>query len=117
MKKIEMVTWKDSVGASPGWEPVTYIHPAHVCKSVWFVIQEGPDVLVLAPHYSEMNPSLGMESDVMCGTMVIPLCSIVKRIRLRLAPAKDNDGDKVKVQGNTFTNDPDDDPISLKASN
>ena len=79
---LEVIIWSDSYGVGSSWSETSDIDICpHYCFSVGWVIKETNDAIAVVPHLShpdneEYLPEQG------CGDMVIPKCSIVRRISL-----------------------------------
>ena len=76
---IELVNWIDSYGCSTNWTSPDDIHCAvHHCFSVGYILKESEETIIIAPHYSPLNKSIGTNEHV-CGDMSIPKVSIISR--------------------------------------
>ena len=77
MRRLVLIEWEDSFGCSTTWTPVEDCNPiALLCQSVGWLLYEGDDMKVVAPHMT-MNTQGVVEQA--CGDMTIP-ASAVRRI-------------------------------------
>jgi hypothetical protein len=72
--RLVHVEWLDSFGCSATWQPLDVDRPSPLlCRSVGWVLYDGPDCKVIVPHVSRASdPPQG------CGDMTIPSVAIVK---------------------------------------
>jgi hypothetical protein len=80
--KLVLVEWVDSYGCSPKWQPLeAAVRKPMRCKSVGWLLHDGPDCKVIVPHISDEKtdeiPAQG------CGDMTIPNSAILKITSLR----------------------------------
>lgn len=75
--KLAYIKWADSYGVGSSWEGIDGLKDeVHYCHSVGWLVKEGKNVLILVPHLSLRNKSLGSNSTG-CGDMSIPVSAIV----------------------------------------
>ena len=80
--KLVLVEWIDSYGCSPNWVPLEASNPQPMrCKSVGWLLYDGPDCKVIVPHVSD--DSTGSIPAQGCGDMTIPVKAILKIRKLR----------------------------------
>lgn len=70
--RLVYVEWVDSFGCSPSWQKldVETCEPM-VCKSVGWLLHDGPSCKVIVPHLSE-------GTNEGCGDMTIPSAAVVR---------------------------------------
>lgn len=81
-----LVEWLDSTGCHSSWQSVAHLleEPApHPCSSVGWVLYDGEDCLLIAPHWA---PETKYANEQACGDMSIPRVAIVNVVDLVPAP-------------------------------
>lgn len=76
---LVLVEWLDSFGCSSSWQDIENVQPtALLCKSVGWLLFDGPDCKVIVPHltFPADSPQQG------CGDMTIPARAITQIRRL-----------------------------------
>ena len=77
MKPLLYLTWRDSYGASPGWERLDeFTASPLVVESVGFSVYEDDQLLCLAGSYAPESEHTAEQAN---GIITIPKCSIVSR--------------------------------------
>ena len=73
---LVVVKWVDSYGCGSQWGEIPDSEPgAHYCYSVGWLVRESVDAILLVPHISPNNDSIGSVEHG-CGDMVIPRSAI-----------------------------------------
>ena len=84
--RLVLIEWLDSYGCSANWQglddPVT--EPMR-CKSVGWLIHNGPECKVVVPHMSEPGHAISPQG---CGDMTIPNCAVLKVTNLSASKRK-----------------------------
>lgn len=76
--RLVYVEWLDSFGCSASWQKLSAgsIEPM-LCKSVGWLLHDGPSCKVVVPHVSE-------GTDEGCGDMTIPNAAIVTLTEIKI---------------------------------
>lgn len=82
--RLVLIEWADS-HAVPGWQELSAVQRSLglLCRSVGWLIHDGPETKVIVPHLSEgSNPPQGS------GIMMIPARAVVREVDLTEPNAK-----------------------------
>lgn len=78
--KLVYMEWVDSYGCSSDWISLEDCKPKElVCKSVGWLLFDGPECKVIVPHIAEESPNTIAQG---CGDMTIPTSAIRKIVDL-----------------------------------
>lgn len=86
--RLVLVDWQDSVAQSGEWESLEKAEapPALVCRSVGWLVAEGDETILIAPHVHDAIDELRTVFSG-SGCMIIPQRAVVRIVDLEPRPA------------------------------
>lgn len=84
MGKIYLIEWVDSYSINEGWELIKDMDNIELmkCQSIGYILKENEDMLLIAPHISDVDNKESLGS--FRGGLIIPIISILKREELTI---------------------------------
>lgn len=80
--RLVLIEWVDSSGHGEGWQDIATDQDdtALVCQSVGWLVKDGENIKVIAPHYHKSDTGGGMRG---WGVMTIPTRSVIRMTTLK----------------------------------